>query len=395
MKLVSRALHHSTTARRAVGAVVAIGLIVLLAAPGAASAATFDPLNIISDETLRAGTSMSQADIQAFLIAQNSVLKDYKAAEGGPNGLHSAVVKPAAQIIAEASRYWNVNPKLVLATLEKEQSLITQTWHAGTYNGPYVSPWPAGGIHGTGYHLTNAMGAGCFPGSPDTHPGFGDQVWTGAQKLGQTTGPYAWWPGKQIQVSSGGGKIWITPVNQPTWNLYTYTPYYPQRNVWDIYVKFFGDPQTPPRLRPVYRFYNRRTGAFFMTASEAERWRVIASRNRDISYQGARFSIDSSSTANTVPLYRLYNKPGQRYFYTANLAELRAALALRIGRARVYRVDAVAAYVSMNAASGPPVYRLYCRRTNSYVYTASPAERSALLRTGAWKSNGVAFYLGQ
>ncbi|HEX9092614.1 MAG TPA: hypothetical protein VF902_01400 [Coriobacteriia bacterium] len=364
----------------------------VLVLPSLAAAATFDPLNVISDETLRAYGSMSQADIQAFLEAQGGVLKSYSAAEGGPNGLHSAVVKPASQIIFEAAQYWNVNPKLVLATLEKEQSLISQPFHVGRDTDPASSH-----NYGTAYHLTNAMGAGVYPGSPDRHPGFGDQIWTGTQKLGQTTGPYAWYPGKPKTVWSypAHANIVITVANQPTWNLYTYTPYYPQISVWTIYNNFFGDPQTPPRLRPMYRFYNKRTGAFFFTVSEAERWRVIKSRNPDLRFQGVGFSIDTSSTANSSPLYRLYNKLGQRYYYTASLSELRAALAIRKGRVRVYRLDAVSAYVSTDPASGPPVYRLYCRRSNSYLYTSSADERAALLRSGLWKSTGVAFYLGQ
>jgi hypothetical protein len=377
----------STHVLRAVAVTATLAAIAMLVAPAMANAATFDPLNILSDDTLRASTSMSQAEIQAFLEAQPTVLKSYSAAEGGPNGLHSAVVKSASQIIFEAAQYWSVNPKIIIATLEKEQSLISQPSHPSSPTHKY----------GTDYHLTNAMGAGVYTGSPDRHPGFGDQVWTGTQKLGQTTGPYAWYPGKPKTVWSypANASIVITVTNQPTWNLYTYTPYYPQINVWTIYDKFFGDPQAPARLRPMYRFYNKRTGAYFFTLSEGERWRVINSKNPDIQFQGVKFSIDTSATANVSPLYRLYNKKGQRYYYTASLKELKACLAMRSGRSRVYRLDAIAGFVSTDPASGPPVYRLYNRPSNSYMYTASVAERAALLKTRKWKDTGTAFYLGQ
>jgi hypothetical protein len=373
--------------RRALVAVTLLLAVALVALPAAAAAATYDPLNIMSDETLRAANSMSRADIQAFLDAQAGVLKTYSAAEGGPNGAHSKVVKPASQIIFEACQYWNVNPKLVLATLEKEQSLISGPQHTASASHTY----------GTAYHLEHAMGAGVYAGSPDSHPGFGDQVWTGTQKLGQTTGAYAWWPGKQTDVIrlSDGVRIWITPANQPTWNFYTYTPYYPQVSVWNIYVKFFGDPQAPPRLRPMYRFYNKTTGAYTFTASETERWRIVARKQAHIKFQGAAFTIDASSTANVVPLYRLYNKIGQRYVYTSSEREKNSLLGLRRGRARIYRVDAIAAYVSTDPASGPPVWRLYCKKTNSHIMTSSAAEVAALLRSKMWKSNGVVFYLGQ
>jgi hypothetical protein len=366
-------------------AMVVVMAALLFVVPAAASAATFDPLNVIPEETLRASSSMSRADIQAFLDAQPGVLKSYSCAEGGPNGAHSAVVKPASQIIQEAAIYWNVNPKLVLATLEKEQSLISGTYHLASASHAY----------GTAYHLEHAMGAGVYAGSPDSHPGFGDQVWTGTQKLGQTTGAYAWYPGKPKSVWSypDNHSIIIVPANQPTWNLYTYTPYYPQINIWTIYNKFFGDPQTPARLRPMYRFYNKTTGAYFFTTSEAERWRVIARKQAYIKFQGSVFTIDTSSTANVVPLYRLYNKIGQRYFYTASANEMAAALRLKRGRTPVYRVDAVAGNVSLS--TGTPVYRLYCRKTNTYIWTTSANEKAALIRSKQWKYNGVAFLLGQ
>jgi hypothetical protein len=366
------------TSLRLRGAVAVAVVALLLALPAAASAATFDPLNIFSDETLRASGSMSRADIQAFLEAQPGVLKSYSAPEGGPNGAHSAVVKPASQIIAEAAQYWNVNPKIVLATLQKEQSLLAAK-----------SP--------SAYTLGRAMGCGVYPTSPDLHPGFGDQVWTGTQKLGQTWDAYAWYANKPKQVYSypDGHDIIITVANQPTWNLYTYTPYYPQVGVWNIYLKYFGDPQAPPRLRPMYRFYNKTTGAYFFTTSEAERWRVIARKQSYIKFQGPAFTLDTSSTANVVPLYRLYNKKGQRYFYTAAAWEKNAALRLRSGGRPTYRVDAMAGYVSMDPASGPPVYRLYCKKTNTYIWTTSASEKAALLRSKQWKNNGIVFYLGQ
>jgi hypothetical protein len=46
-------------------------------------------------------------------------------------------------------------------------------------------------------------------------------------------------------VSATGVKISITPKNASTYALYTYTPYYPQRLFWDVYVQYFGDPHAP------------------------------------------------------------------------------------------------------------------------------------------------------
>ncbi|NTW27974.1 MAG: hypothetical protein HGA39_01205 [Coriobacteriia bacterium] len=380
----------SAGTRRSV--VVRLGLIAATLALGIlafgttkAFAATFNPLYIISDENWRAGYSMSQAEIQAFLETQNGVLKSYSCAEGGPNGLHSQVIKPASQIIAEAAGYWNVNPKLIIATLQKEQSLITQPFHTASASDPY----------GTDYHLTNAMGCGVYEGSPDRHPGFGDQVWTGAQTLGCTTGSYKWQPGQQKLVWSypDGAYILITPVNQPTWNFYTYTPYYPQQSVWNQYMLFFGDPLASPALKPVYRFYNKTNGSHFYTGSELERYTVMNTMSATYTFEGPAYSVNASNTANSVPLYRFYNVKNGSHFYTASAQERDTVIA---NWSSTYRFEGPAYNVSMTSTGGSPVYRFYNKKNGSHFYTVSlqEANNTILNYSATYNFEGIAYYIG-
>lgn len=378
-------LSRPAVRRALVFGVALCALLVAALAPSVAAAATFNPLYIISDDNWRASGSMSQADIQAFLEAQGGVLKSYSCAEGGPNGAHGGAVKPASLIIWEAAQYWGVNPKLVLATLEKEQSLISAPYHVASASHTY----------GTAYHLTNAMGCGVYSGSPDRHPGFGDQVWTGTQKLGQTTGYYAWYPGKTINVHSypdGGVHINIAPANQPTWNLYTYTPYYPQINVWTIYNKFFGDPLESPTVRPVYRFYNKRIGSHFYTASEGERWIVASRYGATYQFEGTAYSINTNNTANCVPLYRFYNVRNGAHFFTANAEEKDHVIKTW---PTIFHFEGVAYNVSMTPEGGTPVYRFYNVQSSSHFYTASAAERDHVIRTWPriYNYEGVVFYI--
>lgn len=361
--------------------------------PGYDSAAyppNYNPYLLISEDNWRAGTSMSQAEIQAFLQVKNSVLKDYSAAEGGPNGLHSQVVKPASQIIAEAAQYWNVNPKLILATLEKEQSLITQVWHTGRD----IDPTSSHG-HSTWYHLTYAMGAGVYAGSPDYHPGFGDQVWTGTQKLGQTTGPYEWYPGKIKNVGNnkdGGTKIDIIPQNQPTWNFYAYTPYFPQYNVWRFYNEWFGDPLSYPGKAPVYRFYNLKNGSHFYTRSETERYTVITKWPTVYRFEGPAYSLETTDPANSMPLYRFYNRRNGSHFYTPSESEKQTVMA-RWGS--TYSFEGVAYYVSLTPEGCSPVYRFYNTRNGSHFYTISAYERDMVM--AKWPTiftyEGIGYYV--
>lgn len=352
-------------------------------------AANFNPYLVISDDNWRAAYSMSEYEIQAFLQANNSVLKDYYCPEGGPNGLHSQVVKRASTIIAEAAVYWNVSPKLILATLEKEQSLVTQAWHTGRD----IDPTSSHG-HSTQYHLTYAMGAGVYAGSPDYHPGFGDQVWTGTQKLGQTTGPYAWYPGKVKTVYSypSAASIDIVPMNQPTWNAYTYTPYFPQNSVWRLYDKFFGDPLAYPGKAPIYRFYNVKNGSHFYTASETERYTVITKYAATYSFEGPAYSIEVAAPAMNQPLYRFYNRRNGSHFYTASLDEANSVVA-KYGY--IYTFEGAAYNVSMTAEGCVPMYRFYNVRNGSHFYTVSAEERDMVIARwpSVFRFEGVAYFV--
>jgi hypothetical protein len=367
-------------------AIAAAALLFASARP--AAAAVYNPLLVISDENWRDTGSMSQADIQAFLEAPlpgegASVLAKYSCPE---HGTHGGAVKRASQIIWEACQAYNLSPKVILATLEKEQSLLTQHPHLKT----------AKHSHGTDYHIMYALGVGVFAGSTDRHPGFGDQVWESARRFGTFPGSYAWTSGDRKYVhsypdSSRTGTdthIWITPLNNPTWALYTYTPYYPQVSFWTYYVRFFGDPLAPPRFRPVFRLYNKSTGASLWTASLAEKYRFLKTLGKRGRYDGVAFTLDTSSTANAVPVWRIYNKKTRKYFYTASTAERDRM----IRKTRGTRVDGTAFLAS--ASGGTPVYQIYNRSTRVYYYTVSTAERAHLMKKHRYRNYGIAFYLG-
>lgn len=374
---------------------LALGLIaalsITLLTVGRAYAATYppnyDPMCVISDFNWRHSTSMSQAEIQAFLDSKPTVLKSYSCAEGGPHDTHSTVVKPAAQIIYEAAQYYQVNPKLIIATLEKEQSLISQAWHTGLDIDPTSTH-----TYSTEYHLTNAMGAGVYTGSPDRHPGFGDQVWEGARALGRTDGPYAWWPGKAKTVWSyeHSAYISIAPVNQPTWNFYTYTPYYPQLSVWQCYNKFFGDPRIDPVLGRIYRFYNRVNGTHFYTASPAEAQNVASQYSNIYTFEGPAYSVSTTSPANVNPLYRFFNLKNGSHFYTASPEERDNVIR---SFAKTYRYEGPAYNVSFSPVGTVPIYRFCKVAAGSHFYTMSEAERDTVIANWPtiYRYEGVAY----
>jgi len=181
---------------------------------GSAPSGKFQPDTVISQANFRASTSMSAVDIQAFLEKQPGALKDYVGTD------HAGVRKTAAEMIADASVKFNVNPKVILATLQKEQSLLsTKNPSTKQYAG--------------------AMGAGM----PDSKKndlsmqGFGNQIWWGAQK--QDKNARDWHAGAYEPVD--GTKVFAT--NEGTFAQYRYTPHFPGvMSFWMIYWRYFGDP---------------------------------------------------------------------------------------------------------------------------------------------------------
>jgi hypothetical protein len=97
---------------------VVIGLVAILVATLAplGAAAGFDQSRVIDDEAFTNTGAMSGVAIQNFLGARNSVLAGYQ-----ENG------RSAASIISDASNAHRINPQVILATLQKEQGLLTLT----------------------------------------------------------------------------------------------------------------------------------------------------------------------------------------------------------------------------------------------------------------------------
>ena len=181
---------------------------------GAAPTGTFKRETVIAETNFRAPNSLSAAGIQAFLETQPGSLKSYV----GPD--HNGVQKTAAAIIADAAVNFNVSPKVILATLQKEQSLLSaKSPTQSQYNG--------------------AMGAGM----PDSGSvagemqGFGNQVWWGAQKLNKNA--LDWHAG--IFEPVDGTNVYAT--NSGTFAQYRYTPHFSGvTSFWMIYWRYFGDP---------------------------------------------------------------------------------------------------------------------------------------------------------
>ena len=221
---------------------------------------------IISDDVFFNSGSMTEAEVQAFLVARvpncaaangQPCLKDYRATTftraavepGHCTSYTGEANESAARIIVKAARACGINPQVLVVMLQKEQGLVTAS-----------SP--------TERQYRVAMGYGC----PDTADcdsqffGFYNQVYNAAKQLRQYTN----YPQRAYRIgtvpiqyhpNSACGSSLVTIRNQATANLYNYTPYQPNaaalanlrgigdgcsaygnRNFWVTFHDWFGDP---------------------------------------------------------------------------------------------------------------------------------------------------------
>lgn len=215
------------------------GLLGLTTAPEAAQAAdlrSFQPGNIISDQAFYDSSSMSVADIQAFLNSKapscvggpdgSPCLKNFRSATGyrAPDAKCAGAYSPssdegAAEILYKVGQACGISPRVLLVMLQKEQGLVT-----------------ASGSSLTERRYRVAMGYGC----PDTAPcdtlyyGFANQVYSAAAQFrNYRNNPtrFGYQAGRTVNVlynpNAACGSAALYLQNQATAGLYNYTPYQP------------------------------------------------------------------------------------------------------------------------------------------------------------------------
>lgn len=299
----------SRGAKMVIALVAAIALLLspfVAATPAQANpSAGFNPSHIVSDGNFYDGDGMTASEIQSFLnqrvsrctigdpgrlpwtpwgntfIASNC-LKDAKfttasrvanayckAYAGGKN-------EPVSTIISKISKACGISPQVLLVMLEKEQSLITDSWPtARQYDFAMGYACPDSGPNNS---------ANCDP----TQTGFPQQVYRAAWQLkvyrafpnSYNYKPFAtntiqWHP----NASCGTSRVYID--NWATAALYIYTPYRPNqaalnagwgegdacssygnRNFYNFYKQWFGSPtlSVDSRLADLYKSLNGSLG---------------------------------------------------------------------------------------------------------------------------------------
>lgn len=247
--------------------VVSAGLTGTASAAQAVSASSWDPGYIISDATFFNSSSMSQQQIQDFLVAQEPscpalagmpCMRNYTTtstsraatANGRCAAYEGVAVESASQVIYKVAKACGINPQVLLVLLQKEQRLVTAS-----------SPTAGAYKIATGY--------GC----PDTaacdtkYYGFYNQLYSAAYQFKtytQSPQSFNFRPGVmniQFHPNAGCGSSAVNIRNLGTSALYNYTPYQPNaaalanlggsgdacssygnRNFWVFFNNWFGSP---------------------------------------------------------------------------------------------------------------------------------------------------------
>ncbi|MBI5729253.1 MAG: D-alanyl-D-alanine carboxypeptidase [Candidatus Magasanikbacteria bacterium] len=183
--------------------------------------ADFNPHFIISDPELQDYQNWTSSDIQKFLDDKGSYLRNLVAEDA--NGM----TKMASDIIYNAAQLYKVNPKFLLVTLQKEQSLITDD-----------TPTQKQLDWATGYAVCDS----CSMDDPKVmkYKGFGKQV-------DGSAGIMRWYydnedktivKKKDTPIRIDGEDV--TPQSWATAFLYTYTPHlHGNKNFWRIWNTWF------------------------------------------------------------------------------------------------------------------------------------------------------------
>ncbi len=262
-----------------------VGLSVNIDSARALDGSKFDPGLIISDSVFYDFGTMTAPQIQSFLddkvpkcrlspTDKFTCLRYYKtdipamsADIGRCDAIQAATDQSVAQMLVVIAKACNINPRVLLVTLQKEQGLVTST---NPYWPDSKNPGQPSTTKPLDYRYQIAMGFACPDTGPCTTFGFFYQVYKAASQFhwyGNPAGSFTYLKvGKNITMGysprgSVCGSKTFPLKSQATAALYYYTPYTPNqaaldnlygtgdscsaygnRNFWRYYWDWFGSP---------------------------------------------------------------------------------------------------------------------------------------------------------
>lgn len=203
--------------------ITSVSAFVLLVQPVLVQAA-FQPGRIISDEEF-VDTSATATDLQAFLQRRTGVLATKLVQDQSGNSIR------VADALLQIGQQFRISPQVLLATLQKEQSIVTDP-----------SPSQRQFDWAMGYGVCDT----CNGVGDSGLKGFYNQIYYAAKQFRNyidTAGKWSKVVGRTYTICrtyKSPDCIPVTLENQATVNLYTYTPYlHGNENFYNLYTQWF------------------------------------------------------------------------------------------------------------------------------------------------------------
>jgi hypothetical protein len=139
----------------------------------------------------------------------------------------------------------------------------------------------------------------------------------------------------------------------------------------------------------VYRFFNMKSGTHFYTASDAEFMNVFGTLAGVFTYDGVAYYVEVDPETTAKPLYRFFNRKTGAHLYTADEGEKANVMEALASR---YTYEGIA-YGVRTDTLGMPVYRFYVPARDTHFYTANTSEITAGKLSDYYHYEGVAYYV--
>jgi len=206
---------------------IILSFVFFVMANAASADSVFNPNYIISDYDVVNYQSMGQIEIQRFLESKKSYLANYYCLDGSGRSIK------ASEAIFQVANANKVNPRFILALLQKEQSLVEES-----------NPSPRSLDWATGY--------GCPDGAPCNvrWQGFWKQINSASLQFRDyidNPNLYTYKKGETYSFKNSYSTTKkeitvVTPMNNATAALYNYTPhvYNGNYNFWNIWNRYFN-----------------------------------------------------------------------------------------------------------------------------------------------------------
>lgn len=431
---------------------IGVTLPIILTLTPSVYADTFLQNRVIDDGVFDNTSTLNAAQIDAFLNSFTnsciSPISGFRAIDptgySPSTGFQYGGYVTAGQVIFDAAQAYDLNPQVLIVTLEKEQSLVTgQNDFSGYCNNGDQHKYAAAVGYGcpdggTTYSYDNldlyqrngvtvsSTGTTCV--NTAIKAGFTQQIIRAAWlfKFGEqrsegninwavvksnwdnsddpqacyggpmTQGTYQRCPSGGTTYYDGYTTIDATAVhmdNGATAALYWYTPHFHGNQIFfNLFSSWFGSTilacgTAEPVLGQVISYYNPVTYDHFYTSYQCEG--NVVQLKQGYRLEGAEFNTtDPASVPTAVPVYRLYNPSTTQHLWTTSQDDINNAV-----QNAGFHLEGIAFYSAPDGTPGASiVWRLYNAKTYQHVWTGSQSSILLMTQQLGFKVEGIAFF---